>query len=691
MAIINPILDIWTFNIIKDKKYPLLLCIGQNSLFSRRFMLAILFLGILFQNCTVAQSQDRAESEDFSMLEYNNSDLSVDLGVGLWAWPLPMDFDDDGDMDLVVSCPDTPFNGTYFFENTSQGPSKMPIFERPVKIGEGMKNLQVHSEDGKLKVLGRGVEYLEFKDRIFSDVKVLPLKEELEKGHQKIRFSQWKYVDYEKDGDLDLIVGIDDWGDYGWDNAFDEKGNWTNGPLHGYVYLLENVDGNYVNKGKLIADGKIIDVYGAPSPNMNDFDGDGDLDLICGEFVDRLTWYENTGTREKPIYSEGRFLSNSSGIIKMDLEMIIPSAVDWDKDGDIDLVVGDEDGRVALIENSGVVAENMPVFNSPKYFQQKAGYVKFGALATPVSVDWDNDGDEDLVSGNSAGYISFIENLDAGNPPKWAAPKRLTADGKEIRYLAGDNGSIQGPAEKKWGYTTVSVNDWDGDGQKDIIVNSIWGKIEWHKNVGKKGNAMLLPAQPITVDWESKNIPAPEWNWWKPEKTELATQWRTTPCTIDWNSDGLMDLIMLDHEGYLAFFERFRGADGLKLKPGQRIFYGTNGSKFDNKNKIEDSSSGPLRLNAGKYGSSGRRKLCFTDWDQDGDLDLIVNSSNAALFENTGTQNGKVSLRFKGDLSEQKIAGHTTSPTPVHWDTNGVPHLLLGAEDGHFYYLKNNR
>ena len=45
----------------------------------------------------------------------------------------------------------------------------------------------------------------------------------------------WRYVDYDGDGDQDLIVGVGDWSDYGWDAAFDRKGNWNNGPLHGYV------------------------------------------------------------------------------------------------------------------------------------------------------------------------------------------------------------------------------------------------------------------------------------------------------------------------------------------------------------------------------------------------------------------------------------------------------------------------
>ena len=657
-----------------------------------RLLVVVLFVGMTLANCQkprTAQTSAAVEA-DFAIMAYNNPGLAVDLGVGLWAWPLPMDFDNDGDMDLVVSCPDVPFNGTYLFENTSGGSNKMPVFERPKKIGEGMKNLQVfHGKDGA-RVLGRGVEYLDFKTSILSNPKELFPTENVEKGHEKIRFSQWKYVDFENDGDLDLIVGIDDWGSYGWDNAFDAEGNWTNGPLHGYVYLLENQNGQYTERGKLTAAGKPIDLYGAPSPNMEDFDGDGDLDLICGEFLDRLTWFENIGTREKPVFAEGRFLRNAAGVIKMDLEMIIPSAVDWDQDGDVDLIVGDEDGRVAFVENSGVVKDGMPLFDSPVYFQQKAGYVKFGALATPYGTDWDDDGDEDLIVGNSAGYIGFIENLNGGYPVKWAAPKRLTAAGKEIRYLAGDNGSIQGPAEKKWGYTTLSVTDWDGDGLKDIIANSIWGRVDWHRNIGTKGKPKLDVARPVVVDWLNGKVPKPEWNWWKPGQTELSTQWRTTPYAIDWNRDGLMDLIMLDHEGYLTYFERFKDAEELKLRPGKRIFQGVDGSVFDNKSNLENKATGPLRLNSGLYGKSGRIKITFSDWDRDGDLDLIVNSLNAALFENTGTTDGKVNMKYVGNLSGKKLAGHTTSPTTVDWDKNGIPDLVLGAEDGYFYYLKNH-
>jgi hypothetical protein len=42
-----------------------------------------------------------------------------------------MDWDGDGDLDLVVSCPDKPFNGIYFFENPDGPNVKMPVFRRP--------------------------------------------------------------------------------------------------------------------------------------------------------------------------------------------------------------------------------------------------------------------------------------------------------------------------------------------------------------------------------------------------------------------------------------------------------------------------------------------------------------------------------------------------------------------------------
>jgi hypothetical protein len=623
-------------------------------------------------------------------VKYNHPGLTVDLGVGLWAWPMVMDWDQDGDFDLIVSCPDKPYSGTYFFENTGNDP-KRPLFKAAIRVSDAVRNVQVSYAGGQIHVLVPGKEYVNFLGRGFSETKPFHCPE-IQVGEGRVRANQWKRVDFDNDGLLDLVHGAGFWGDYGWDNAFDSEGQWQRGPLHGYVYILRNRGSHdrpaYETPYRLQAQGKDVDVFGMPSPNFADFDGDGDLDLICGEFLDGFTYFENTGSRERPVYASGVYLMENNKKIAMHVQMITPLALDWDRDGDVDLICGDEDGRVALVENAGIGKQGVPCFKQPAYFQQEADDLKFGALVTPVSVDWDRDGDEDLICGNTSGNIGFIENLDGGNPPRWAAPVLLKAGNLPIHIQAGANGSIQGPAEAKWGYTVLNVADWDHDGLYDLIVNTIWGKIIWFKNVGRQGLPKLAPEQPVRVAW-TDTPPKPAWNWWNPRATELATQWRTTPCVVDWDGDGLCDLVMLDHEGYLAFYRRVKRGSELLLLPGERIF---KGGVFDSKQTPSKKGDGDLlRLNERMAGGSGRRKLCFVDWDGDGDLDLLVNSVNISLMENRGTADGMTTFQDRGPLHGRILAGHTTCPTVVDWNRDGVPDLLAGAEDGRFYYLRNPR
>ena len=147
-------------------------------------------------------------------------------------------------------------------------------------------------------------------------------------------------------------------------------------------------------------------------------------------------------------------------------------------------------------------------------------------------------------------------------------------------------------------------------------------------------------------------------------------------------------LVMLDHEGYLALYERYRDGNRLRLKPGRRAFRIEGDGAFDgNHNQVATDATG-LRLNAGSAGKSGRRKLCVVDWNRDGKLDLIVNSANANILLNLGQRDGVTTFRDLGPVDELKLAGHDTSPTTVDWNNDGVRELLLGAEDGHFYYLE---
>jgi hypothetical protein len=625
-------------------------------------------------------------------LAFNNPGLEVDLGVGLWAWPLPMDADADGDLDLVVGCPDKPYNGAYVFENPAGRTSrlsrllrggKIPVFKAGRWLSTAPQNVQVSVVGGQPKVLSPGLAYPDFLQSGFSKpVKIPGVKANVHTN--AVRANMWRYADYDGDGRQDLVVGVGDWKAYGWDNAYDARGVWTNGPLHGYVYVLRNggtdAEPAYAEPFKVMAGGAPVDVFGWPSPNFADWDGDGDLDLLCGEFLDGFTYFQNAGSRTLPAYAAGVRLCQADGErLAMDLEMITPTAVDWDGDGDLDLICGDEDGRVAFIENTGRLdARRAPLFKEPRYFRQEAQDVKFGALVTPVGCDWDGDGDWDLICGNTAGYIGFVENLSGAGveKPRWAEPRRLAAGGRTLRIMAGPNGSIQGPCEAKWGYTTQTVADWDGDGLPDIVANSILGRVHWYRNIGTRRSPKLAAAEPVEVEWAGEQ-PALAWGWMRPEGKALLTQWRTTPVAVDWNRDGLTDLVMLDQEGYLAFFERAeRGGRRVLLAP-RRVFC--------------DETGAALQFNAKAGGKSGRRKLCVADWDGDGALDILINSKNAELWRQVEAKDGQYRFKNLGGLHPMNIEGHDVSPTVVDFNADGVPDFIGGAEDGHLYYLRNPR
>jgi FG-GAP-like repeat len=607
-------------------------------------------------------------------ISYGRAGVRGRLAVGLWAYPAAIDFNDDGAMDLIVSCTDRPYNGTYLFRNL--GTNAEPLFDRAEWIGPGKKDLVAadFNGDGAIDLVVRGGYYSDVrKNRLGAFVGV-----EIQRDYHVGRDDLWYPVDWDGDGTIDLLNGVSDWRDYGWDDAFNEKGEWTRGPLHGYVYFYRNIGTNtkprYAKPLALRAGGHVLDLYGSPAPNPVDWFGRGVLDLIGGSFLDTVTVFRNTGTRAEPELAPGERLQAGGGPLKMDLCMIQPRVVRWHSDGRPSLIVGEEDGTVSFFENTSPAGAE-PRLAAPRYFEQVDPYVKSGALSRPVAVDWNGDGRLDLIAGNSAGYLQYFENTGEAGAPAFVDRGYLKADGEVIRRMAGPNGSVQGPAEAKWGYSNPSVADWDLDGKLDILVNDIWGAVLWYRNIGSPTQPQLAAAQPIEVEWTGRP-PKPDWVWWQPQGKQLVTQWRTTPKVVDWNRDGLPDLVMLNHQGYLALYARTKRDGVLKLLPPERIFLQPNG-RF-------------LNLSAGRAGSSGRRKIDLADWDGDGDLDLITDSDQGPLwYENTGSQQRPV-MELRGPIVEANLAGHSPTPNVADWNGDGKLDLIVGAEDGFFYYFERS-
>jgi hypothetical protein len=150
-------------------------------------------------------------------------------------------------------------------------------------------------------------------------------------------------------------------------------------------------------------------------------------------------------------------------------------AFDWDNDGDYDLLLGSyEEGRLYRQMNEGTNTEpkftgqNIPVLAGGDAFALPA------KMTTPTLVDWDSDGDMDLIAGTFGGSR---ENETSG-----------------AVYLSINTGSVGAPAfgplqtliaPHAQGGTEPSgpdiglypaVADLDGDGDLDLIVGaySVW-------------------------------------------------------------------------------------------------------------------------------------------------------------------------------------------------------------------------
>jgi len=186
------------------------------------------------------------------------------------------------------------------------------------------------------------------------------------------------------------------------------------------------------------------------APATWDWNKDGKDDLLVGEgsySANSIHLLVNQGAGARPVFEENNRSVLAYG---MGLEQLTPCIVDYNGDGNMDLLVTERTGKIAVYLNSGkpwkagetlefssfiavggakpAATGTAPVANDPMTAATAPGLLSAGGIATIASGDFNGDGLFDLVFGKSNGKIALALNTGSKTEPKFGTPVEIKGD-----------------------------------------------------------------------------------------------------------------------------------------------------------------------------------------------------------------------------------------------------------------------
>lgn len=187
------------------------------------------------------------------------------------------------------------------------------------------------------------------------------------------------------------------------------------------VWMYENIGTNanptFSFRDSSFLQSSMIDMGEGAFPTFVDLNGDGLQDIVMGN---RGVWTSG-GNYESAIW----YLKNTTTGGNLSFEVVtnnlvsfagisdplspIPTFGDLDNDGDYDMMVGFEDGKIARYENTGTLL-------SPSFtlIDPNVGGIDVGQNAAPELYDLNGDNQLDLLIGEKTGNVNYYQNNGSG-------------------------------------------------------------------------------------------------------------------------------------------------------------------------------------------------------------------------------------------------------------------------------------
>jgi hypothetical protein len=428
---------------------------------------------------------------------------------------------------------------------------------------------------------------------------------------------------------------------------------------------------------KAIIDGRVLDcAYSGGvkfcKPTFVDIDGDGDWDMFIGEENGKITFFRNDGTKDQPGWS---FISDWYDSIKVG-EKSSPSFADVDGDGDFDLFIGNEEGTIVFYQNDGDL-------NSPSWRKITNNYdsIDVGERSTPFFTDIDADSDLDLFIGEKEGNINFYRNDGTKKSPLW---KLVTEN-----YDSIDVGACSFPY----------FVDIDNDGDLDLFIGEEYGNINFYRNIG------------------TPNLS--EWDLISSNYNSIHVGRHSIPAFVDIDDDSDLDLFIGQEEGKIYFYrndgnpwlpdwsfvtENYNFIDlGSHTKPALADIDGNGdldlfiGDSLGNINFYRNEATWPISswtlVTENYYAIEAQdfSQPTFADIDQDGDLDLFVGKDDGRIefYRNIGSSHSPSWILVSDNYQSIDVGGYS-SPVFVDIDADSDLDLFIGETYGRIFFYRND-
>ncbi len=197
--------------------------------------------------------------------------------------------------------------------------------------------------------------------------------------------------DLNADGIQDLVIGSSS----------------KNGQTATLYALLSNPDSSYTLGSLPGNNGSNLNTYDLV-PALGDLDADGDLDLTIGTQTGSILLIRNLGSPSQALFS----MSIETLAPNLPQTYAAPELFDADNDGDLDMLVGGRDGRVALYRNTGNPSN--PQFGTAETLflgQIETVDPSVGSSGYAVPRIFYNQGQPELMLGTYRGTLWHYSNL----------------------------------------------------------------------------------------------------------------------------------------------------------------------------------------------------------------------------------------------------------------------------------------